>query len=293
MGILIFGHKGQLGSELMRYAKQHQIDVIGVDLPECDITAMDSVNHSFSTAGVVTLALNAAAYTDVDQAESNSEAAFAVNRDGVANIAQACRQRDIPLIHISTDYVFNGRKTSPYKPDDNMTPNGVYAQSKAAGEEAVRERLERYLIIRISWLVGRYGHNFVKTILRLGKTRDEIRVVDDQVGSPTFTADVAQALFLIAEKINSDFSHWGTYHYCNEGALTWYAFARKILSLARAYENLVVKDVVSILTGNYPTPAPRPQYSVLDCSSFVETFGISRRPWDVALKEMLADLYTS
>jgi dTDP-4-dehydrorhamnose reductase len=293
MRILVFGHKGQLGSDLMRYAGQKGIDVYGVDLPECDITVMDSINQSFAAAGDVILALNAAAYTDVDQAENNSEAAFAVNRDGVANIAQACRQRKIPLIHLSTDYVFNGCKTRPYTPDDPINPNGVYAQSKAAGEDAVRKWLERHLIIRVSWLVGRYGNNFVKTMLRLGKTRDEIRVVDDQVGSPTFTADVAQALFHVAAKINSGFSHWGTYHYCNDGALTWYAFARKIIGLAKVYENLVVKDIVSILTENYPTPAPRPQYSVLDCSSFVETFGICPRPWDAALKEMLADLYTS
>lgn len=293
MRILVFGHNGQLGRDLMRYANAKGIDVVGAGRPECDITVMERVNQSFADAGTVSLALNAAAYTDVDQAETNSEAAFAVNRDGAANIAQACRERGIPLIHLSTDYVFNGRQTRPYKPEDTMSPNGVYARSKAAGEAAVRKRLERHLIIRVSWLVGRYGKNFVKTILRLGKTRDEIKVVDDQVGCPTFTADVAQALFVVAEQINSGFSRWGTYHYCNDGALTWYAFARKILALARAYENLVVKDVVSILTENYPTPAPRPQFSVLDCSSFVETFGVSRRSWDVALKEMLADLYSS
>ena len=129
-------------------------------------------------------------------------------------------------------------------------------------------------------------------MLRLGKTQEEIRVVDDQVGSPTFAQDLAKALFLVAGKINRDFSDWGTYHYCNEGALTWYAFARKIFALARPYEKLAVKDVISILTENYPTPAPRPQYSVLDCSTLIETFGIVRRPWDVALKEMLSDLYS-
>ena len=292
MKLLAFGHKGQLGSDLMRRAHQKGIDVVGADLPECDITTMESVNRAFSAAGPITLVLNAAAYTDVDQAESHPEVAFAVNRDGAANLAQACRERHIPLIHISTDYVFNGRKTRPYKPDDTISPHGVYAQSKAAGEEAVRNRLAQHLIIRISWLVGRYGDNFVKTMLRLGKTQEEIRVVDDQVGSPTFAQDLAEALFLVAGKINRDFSDWGTYHYCNEGALTWYAFARKIFALARPYEKLAVKDVISILTENYPTPAPRPQYSVLDCSTLIETFGIVRRPWDVALKELISDLYS-
>ena len=141
MKLLAFGHKGQLGSDLMRRAHQKGIDVVGADLPECDITTMESVNRAFSAAGPITLVLNAAAYTDVDQAESHPEVAFAVNRDGAANLAQACRERHIPLIHISTDYVFNGRKTRPYKPDDTISPHGVYAQSKAAGEEAVRNRL--------------------------------------------------------------------------------------------------------------------------------------------------------
>ena len=293
MKILIIGHTGQLGSDLMRYANQNGFDVVGVDQTECDITVVDSVKRSFAAAGAITLVLNAAAYTNVDQAESHSGEAFAVNRDGAANIAQVCREHEIPLIHISTDYVFNGRKTRPYTPDDVMNPNGVSAKSKAEGEYAVRKWTERHLIIRVSWLAGRYGNNFVKTMLRLGKTQETIRVVDDQVGSPTFTADAAKALFHIAEKITGDFSQWGTYHYCNEGALTWYAFARKIIALSRPYENLMVKDVVSILTENYPTPAPRPQYSVLDCSSLEETFGVVRRPWDIALQEMLADLYSS
>lgn len=289
--ILIFGHQGQLGVDLMKCAEQKNVHVVGVDLPECDITSASDVSQTFDDAGSIDMVFNAAAYTAVDQAESQSDVAFAVNRDGAGHLASACRQRGIPLIHISTDYVFDGLQTRPYTPKDAIGPQGVYAQSKAAGEALVRNRLDQHLIIRISWLFGRYGANFVKTMLRLGKEREVVKVVDDQIGSPTYAGDLAEALFCVAEKISEGFSSWGTYHYCNAGALTWYAFARKIFAFVRSYENLAVKDVVPILTAHYPTSAPRPHYSVLDCSSFDETFGITRRPWEAALKQMLSDHY--
>lgn len=289
--VLIFGQKGQLGVDLVKWAEQKNVHVVGVDLPECDITSVSDVSQAFDDAGSIDMVFNAAAYTAVDQAESQSDAAFAVNRDGAGHLASACRQRSVPLIHISTDYVFEGLQTRPYTPKDTIGPLGVYAQSKAAGEAMVRNRLDRHLIIRISWLFGRYGANFVKTMLRLGKEREVLKVVDDQIGSPTYAGDLAEALFCVAGKISEGFSSWGTYHYCNAGALTWYAFARKIFAFARPYENLAVKDVVPILTAHYPTPAPRPHYSVLDCSSFDETFGIVRRPWEAALKQMLSEHY--
>ncbi len=295
MKVLIAGHRGQLGIDLMLCATQRGIDVIGADLPDHDITAMASVDRLFADAGSVDAVINAAAYTAVDRAESDSDrqAAYAVNRDGAAHLALACNQRKIPLIHISTDYVFGGLQTRPYRPADPIDPRGVYAQSKAAGEEAVRRHLDQHVIVRISWLFGVHGNNFVKTMLRLGRERETIRVVDDQIGSPTYAGDLAQALLSVAEQIHGGLARWGTYHYCNQGALTWYAFTRKILALARIHEKLAVQNVVSILTANFPTPAPRPHYSVLDCSSFDQAFGIPRRSWDAALKEMLGTLYSS
>jgi dTDP-4-dehydrorhamnose reductase len=289
--ILIFGNKGQLGVDLMKCSRQKNIHVVGLDLPQCDITSASNVSRAFDDMGPVDMVFNAAAYTAVDQAESRPDAAFAVNRDGAGHLASACRQRGIPLIHISTDYVFDGFRMQPYTPKNATDPQGVYAKSKAAGEAMVRNRLDRHVIIRTSWLFGRYGANFVKTMLRLGKERELVKVVDDQIGSPTYAGDLAEALFRVAEKISEGFSSWGTYHYCNQGALTWYAFARRIFALARAHENLAVRDVIPILSAHYPTPAPRPRYSVLDCSSFDETFGITRRTWEAALKQMLADHY--
>ena len=293
MRLLVVGHKGQLGTDLRYRAPKHQIDIVGVDLPQWDITNTDSATLAVAQAGSVDLVINAAAYTAVDRAEADQEAAYAVNRDGAGNLARICRQFQIPFIHISTDYVFAGLQTRPYRPFDPIGPNGVYARSKAEGEQAVRDQWDRHLIFRISWLFGVYGPNFVKTMLRLGKERDVLRVVDDQVGSPTYSGDVAEALLLISKKVVQGATDWGTYHFCNQGAVTWYAFARKIFALAKPYEKLAVKDVISILTSHYPTPAPRPYYSVLDCSSFDRVFKIARRPWEAALKEMLAELYSA
>ena len=266
---------------------------MGADLPELDITDRSSVSNALATAGNVDLVINAAAYTAVDRAESERELAFAVNSRGAENLAQACLSQSTPLVHISTDYVFDGLCTRPYLPTDTVAPDGAYATSKAQAEQMVRQILPQHLIFRISWLFGRYGANFVKTMLRLGRENEVVRVVDDQIGSPTYAGDVAEMILQVSQKVLAGQNSWGTYHYCNKGAVTWYAFARKIFAFARAHESLTVREVVSILTAHYPTPAPRPHYSVLDCTSLEETFGISRRPWEAALKEMLAELYAA
>lgn len=292
MRIIIVGNKGQLGADLMQRAGHYGVDAKGADLPECDITQADSIQQAIADAGsTIGAVINAAAYTAVDRAESETQKAFAVNSDGAGLLARACNQNNIPLIHISTDYVFGGLKTSPYLPSDPINPLGIYGQSKAAGETAVRQHCQQHVIVRTSWLYGLYGENFVKTMLRLGKEREELRIIDDQVGSPTYAGDLADALIQAAVQIMGGKSPWGTYHYCNAGALTWYAFARKIFTLARAHDQFAVKNIVSILTAHYPSPAPRPHFSVLDCTSFEETFELTRRPWDTALKEMLAALY--
>lgn len=288
MRILIVGAKGQLGVDLLKRAKNHQWQCHGADLPECDITDAISLQRTFDQAAPVAAVINAAAYTAVDRAEEDVDLAYAVNRDGPGQVARLCHEKEIPLIHISTDYVFDGKKTRPYYPSDGVNPMGVYGKSKAEGETAVRENCAKHVIVRTSWLFGLHGPNFVKTMLKLGQEREELQIVDDQVGSPTYAGDLADALLAIATHVIQKNAGWGTYHFCNAGALTWYAFARKVFAFARPYIDFKVQDVRATLTENYPTPAPRPQYSVLDCTSLEETFGIKRRPWQTTLKEMLA-----
>ncbi len=291
MRLLVFGSNGQLGHDLMEQSQARGWEPVGADLPACDITRAESIDHAFAGAGAIDAVINAAAYTAVDAAESNADTAFAVNRDAVILLAQACARRGVPLVHVSTDYVFDGLKTSPYLPDDRVNPQGVYGRSKAEGEAALRRHWERHIIVRTSWLFGVHGPNFVKTMLRLGKERDTLRVVDDQVGCPTYSGDLAAALLAIAAQVADRKEAWGTYHFCNDVPVTWYAFTRRILALARPYERFRASEIVPILTAHYPLPAPRPPFSVLDCSSLEQRFGIVRRDWEAALKEMLSALY--
>lgn len=291
MRVLIVGAKGQLGLDLLGRASQFDMVPVGVDLPECDITHIHSIQKAMEQAGPLRAVINAAAYTAVDRAESDVDVAFAVNGDGPGYLAKRCREFGIPLVHISTDYVFGGLQTSPLLPSDPINPLGIYGQSKAAGETAVRKHCDQHVIVRTSWLYGLFGPNFVKTMLRLGKEREVLRVVDDQIGSPTYAGDLADAILKATQHIVRHQEGWGTYHYCNAGAITWYAFTRKIFQLAKPYDRFQVKEIVPILTASFPTPAPRPHYSVLDCTSFERAFTITRRPWQDALQEMLFALY--
>ena len=291
MKTLIAGAKGQLGHDLMAAGRDAGWEAAGIDLPECDITNADSLRQAFQDGAPYTVVINAAAYTAVDQAESDKDTAFAVNCEAVGHLASLCREYDTPLIHVSTDYVFDGTQTRPYRSSDPVSPLGVYGQSKAAGEDILRTRLQQHVIIRTSWLYGEHGNNFVKTMLHHGMQRDELQVVDDQVGCPTYAYDLAAAIVHVAQSIARGNCSWGTYHYCNEGAVTWYAFARKIFALAQLYEQFKVQEIIPILSHHYPTPAPRPNFSVLDCTTIEEVFGVSRRNWDDALREMLAQLY--
>ncbi|MBR9982236.1 MAG: dTDP-4-dehydrorhamnose reductase [Desulfatitalea sp.] len=290
MRILITGSNGQLGHDLMEQARSRDWQAVGADLPQCDITNGDSVAAALAAAGSPAAVINAAAYTAVDAAEGDPATAYAVNRDGVATLARICREHQVPLIHVSTDYVFDGLKTSPYRPTDPIRPSGVYGHSKAEGETLLRAQWEQHVIVRTSWLFGRHGGNFVKTMLRLGRERDTLRVVDDQVGCPTYAGDLAGALLEIAAHVTRNGQGWGTYHFCNDPAVTWWAFTRRIIALARTHERLAVTDIVPILTVHYPLPAPRPPYSVLDCGTLESQFGITRRSWEEGLKEMLADM---
>jgi dTDP-4-dehydrorhamnose reductase len=289
--IAIIGSNGQLGSELVRKGEERGLNILALDYPEIDIRQPESIDGRIDFSRI-DLIINAAAYTAVDRAESEPEAAFAVNREGPAYLADRCCKRGIPLIHVSTDYVFDGTKTSAYTEEDPVAPLGVYGQSKAAGEAEVRNRLPEHVILRTAWLCGVHGHNFVKTLLKLGRERETLKVVSDQFGCPTFAADLAEAILEVvcqAEKNQS--VRWGTYHYCGAGKTTWHGFATAIFEVAGQYEKFAVKEILPISTTEYPTPVKRPANSVLDCTKIERYFGIQPRPWRKSLKEMIRQLY--
>lgn len=289
--LLIIGLNGQLGWELVRQAREEGIDAHALDYPDIDLGDPGSIAARLSPLEFDAV-VNAAAYTAVDRAESEPDLAMAINRDGPSRLALICRERNVPLLHISTDYVFDGSKAGAYTEEDPVSPLGAYGRSKAAGESVVREKLSEHLILRTAWLCGVHGQNFVKTMLKLGRERDLLRVVADQHGCPTFASDLARAVLQIYSGHREGRPvEWGTYHYCGSGATTWHAFAEKIFEIARGYETLKVKEVVPIATSEYPTPARRPANSVLDCSKIEGRLGILPRPWSESLQEMLDRLY--
>jgi dTDP-4-dehydrorhamnose reductase len=288
MKILVTGAKGQLGWELTRRGRGRGFAVEATDVEVFDITDARAVEENVCGQGWA-LVVNCAAYTAVDRAESEPELALAVNRDGPAHLAAACGKARIPLIHISTDYVFDGSKEGPYRETEPVSPLGVYGRSKAEGEREVRSRLREHIILRTSWVYGIHGHNFVKTMLRLGQERRVLRVVNDQRGCPTNAADLAEIILAIAGQC--DRNPWGTYHYSGKGETTWHGFAEAIIAEARKYTSLLVERLEPIPSAQYPTPAKRPANSVLDCSLFTSTFGIEPQPWRESLARMMGEMF--
>jgi len=287
----IIGSNGQLGWELVRIAEARGLNILALDYPEIDISDPASIDSQIESKGI-DLIINAAAYTAVDRAESEPKVAFAVNCEGPAHLADRCRKRGIPLIHVSTDYVFDGTKPGAYIEGDPVAPLGVYGESKAAGEAEVRNRLPEHVILRTAWLCGVHGRNFVKTILKLGRERDTLKVVSDQFGCPTFAADLADAILEVVCQVKKNQSvKWGTYHYCGAGKTTWHGFATAIFEIAGKYEKFVVKSVVPISSAEYPTSVKRPANSVLDCTKIERYFGILPRPWEESLTTMIEQVY--
>jgi len=293
MKLLMPGAGGQLGHELRRVAWPAGYRLIACHRTELDIAERDAVFAAVARERP-DIVINAAAYTAVDRAESEPDAAWAGNCIGPANLAAACRDADIPLVHVSTDYVFDGCKTGPYREDDPVSPLGVYGASKEAGERAVRSALPQHVILRTAWVYSAHGSNFVKTMLRLAGERPVLRVVADQTGSPTSAADLAGAIAGVVRRLASGDAHWGTYHFAGAGSVTWHGFAEAIVELA-ARRNAAGRGppprVEAITTAEYPTPARRPANSVLDCARIGAAFGIVPRPWREALAEVIGELY--
>ena len=288
MKLLVLGSSGQVGRELCRLAWPAGYALAGFD------RAVDITQRAAVFAAVARerpdVVINAAAYTAVDRAESEPEAAWAGNCTGPANLAAACAESGIQLIHISTDYVFDGTKTGPYREDDPVAPLGVYGRSKEAGDRAVREALASHVIVRTAWVYSAHGHNFVKTMLRLAGERPVLRVVADQTGSPTSAADIAGAIAVVVQQLATGNRCWGTYHFAGGGAVTWHGFAGAIFELAAPWRGPPPR-VDAITTAEYPTPARRPANSVLDCTKIGQAFGIRPRPWREALADVVREIY--
>lgn len=287
MKILITGANGQLGRELLLQCRAYPVNPVATDIDEMDICDGMQVERFFDREKP-DLVVNAAAYTQVDAAEAEQETVFRINSEGPLTLARVCAGKNIPMLHISTDYVFDGRKGRPYIESDPVSPLGVYGKSKAEGENNVRSNLPKHIILRTSWLYGFHGHNFVKTMLRLARENRALKVVNDQFGSPTSAADLAQTILRLATHGQKSFTvNRGTYHYCGRGIVTWFQFAEKIFELAEPYNWFKRPSLEPVSTDRYVTAAERPLYSVLDCSLIQKTFDIHPEPWQKSLASII------
>jgi len=278
--ILVTGSNGQLGSEIKELSSQFPANYFFTDREILDITKQDQIVDFINNNNINTI-INCAAYTAVDKAESEEELADKINHLSVKYLAQIAKERDIKLIHISTDYVFDGKNYKPYTEDDAVSPNGVYGRTKLDGEKALQEiNPKNAIIIRTSWVYSSYGANFVKTMLRLGEERESLGVIFDQVGTPTYAKDLAQTILEIMPKINN--KDVEIYNYSNEGVLSWYDFAKEIMRMAK-----LDCQINPIETKEYPTPAKRPHYSLLNKSKIKKEFNISIPYWKDSLDECL------
>lgn len=279
MKVLVTGVKGQLGYDVMAELAKRNIEAIGVDIDEMDITDKISVEKVIGEAAP-DVVVHCAAYTAVDAAEDNEALCRRVNADGTRNIAEVCKKLDCKMVYISTDYVFDGQGTRPWEPDDERHPLNVYGQTKYEGELAVQENLSKYFIVRIAWVFGKNGKNFVKTMLKLAETHDKLTVVNDQFGSPTYTYDLAR---LLVDMIQTD--KYGIYHATNEGICTWYEFACEIFRQAG-----IKIEVTPVPASEYPAKAKRPENSRLDKSKLTEN-GFERLPsWQDALRRYIKEI---
>lgn len=284
--IIVTGANGQVGSELQFLAKQYpNFEFHFTDVSELDITNEKAILELFTKINPA-YCINCAAYTAVDKAESDTEKATLINEIAVNYLAQACQQYNTTFLHISSDYVYHNRVNRPLKETDKPAPKGVYAATKLAGDTVALTGNLNTIILRTSWVYSSYGHNFVKTMLRLGKERDKLTVVYDQIGAPAYARDIAKAMLEIIVKIENGATNFsGIYHFAPAGVTSWYDFAKAIFEI----ENIDC-EVMPIPTVAYPTPAKRPHYSVLNCDKIKRTFDISIPYWKDSLKACLAIL---
>ncbi|WP_081740540.1 dTDP-4-dehydrorhamnose reductase [Aquimarina pacifica] len=279
--VVIIGASGQLGQCIKNVHKKYgKLEIISTTSQDVDITNSQEVNNFFEKKHFDYI-INCAAYTNVEQAEKESEKAFLVNAEGVKNLAEVCKNYDATLIHISTDYVFDGKKHTPYTEKDRTNPINEYGKSKLKGEEHIQYILDKYFILRTSWLYSEFGHNFYKTILKKSQTEKELTITTSEIGTPTNANDLAK---FILDLIESARQEYGLYHYSNFGEASWYDFAKEILTVSGKHEAIMLKK-----TDNYPTFAKRPVYSVLNKENTTRLFGLTILDWKESLRKLIIE----
>ncbi|MET0192090.1 MAG: dTDP-4-dehydrorhamnose reductase [Hyphomicrobiaceae bacterium] len=288
MRLLVAGASGQLAHALVGRARGLAgVGIVALEPPQLDLLDPASITRALASTRP-DVVINAAAYTAVDKAENDAAAAFALNRDGPGDLAAAAEAAGCPIIHVSTDYVFDGTKSGAYVEQDTPNPMCIYGRSKLEGESAVAVANARHVILRTAWLYGPHGHNFLKTMLRLARERPELRVVADQSGNPTYAPHLADVILAIAAKIGSG-QPWGVYHATAAGETTWHGFASAIIAAAKPL-GVPQVPILPITTTDYPTPARRPANSCLDCSKLERAFGLRLPPWQQGLAECFGEL---
>ncbi|WP_055447270.1 dTDP-4-dehydrorhamnose reductase [Lacinutrix mariniflava] len=278
--VLVTGSNGQLGQCLQSLALQTDFEFSFFNSTTLDISSKENINTIFNST--YDFCINCAAYTAVDKAEEEKEKANLINNIAVRNIAESCKTNNITLIHISTDFVFNGNKTEPYHENDETKPISVYGQTKLDGEKAIQDTLKQHFIIRTSWLYSQFGNNFLKSMLNLAKTRSTLSIVSDQVGTPTYAMDLAKTIIVL---IKQNKNH-GTYHYSNNGVASWFDFANEIFRRTKT-----TIELNSIPTSQYPTAANRPHYSVLNKTKLKQNFNVIIPEWEESLETCLKALF--
>ena len=290
MKVLVLGSKGQLGRCLYDQLIKTDYEVVYASRADFDIGDLSSLSENVSLIKP-DIVINASAYTAVDKAEDDKKMADLINHGAVAKLANVCKALNAWLIHVSTDYVFDGTATKPYSEDDKTNPQGIYGDSKLNGDLAITRSGCNHIIIRTAWVFSEYGNNFLKTMLRLGAGHDELSVVGEQIGCPTYAQDIAKAIVVMVPSLNSKSSCAGIFHYCGDQPCSWYEFALAIFAEAETYGLKTPIRINSIDTAEYPTRAIRPAYSVLECSKINSTFGIAPSNWRDGIKSVLGKVH--
>lgn len=288
MKILLLGHTGQLGQCLIDKLENSNNEVIYFNREQLNISDLDGTSSKIKAISP-NLIINASAYTAVDMAEENQKTANIINNIAVSNIADICKKLGCWLIHISTDYVFDGKSDFPYKEDDKTNPQSIYGKTKLNGELAIQSSNCNYIIIRTAWLFSEYGNNFLKSMLKLGATKNELKIIGDQFGCPTYAMDLAGAIVKIIPQLNMHNSK-GLYHFCSDEPCSWYDFAIEIFNQAKIKNFKTPKIIKSIETNTYPSLVKRPAYSVLDSSKIKDCFGVNAPNWRIGITSSLSKL---